>query len=84
MKRLSLILTGLLFFCGWAMSQNEKINFNETEHDFGIIGEKDGNAYFDFILTNNTNAPLIITNATASCGCTTPRWTREPIEPGKT
>ena len=84
MKRLSLLLAGLLFFCGWVMSQNEKIKFNETEHDFGIIGEKDGNAYFDFILTNNTDATLIVTNVTASCGCTTPQWTREPVEPGKT
>jgi hypothetical protein len=32
---------------------------------------------------NKGNAPLVINRAQASCGCTTPAWTKEPIEPGK-
>ena len=32
---------------------------------------------------NTGKEPLIITNAAASCGCTTPEWTKEPILPGK-
>jgi len=83
MKRISLLLTSLILFCGWAAAQNAKISFNETEHDFGIIGEKNGNATFNFVLTNNSNDPIVITNAIASCGCTKPVWTKEPIEPGK-
>lgn len=84
MKRISLLLTGMILFCGCLAAQNDKINFNETEHDFGLIGEKNGNATFEFVLINNSNAPVVISNATASCGCTKPSWTKQPIEPGKT
>ena len=84
MKRIYLLLTSLLLLSGWVGAQNEKISFNETEHDFGIIGEKDGNANFDFILKNNSNEPVVITKVTASCGCTTPVWSGEPILQKKT
>jgi len=83
MKRFSLLLTSLILLCGWVGAQNDKISFNETEHDFGTIGEKNGNVTFDFVLTNNSNETIVITNAVASCGCTRPIWTKEPIEPGK-
>jgi len=83
MKRISLLLTSLILFCGWVGAQNAKVSFNETEHDFGVIGEKNGNVSFDFVFTNNSNDPIVITNAVASCGCTKPVWTKEPIEPGK-
>ena len=84
MKRIGLLLTGLFLFCFLVGAQNEKISMNENDHNFGVIGDKDGSASFDFILTNNSNDPVIITNVTTTCGCTTPRWTREPIEKGKT
>ena len=84
MKRIGLLLTSLILFCGFVAAQDEKISMNEMEHDFGVIGDKDGYATFDFILTNNSDAPVVITNVSASCGCTTPRWTKEPIEKGKT
>jgi len=83
MKRISLLVTSLILFCGWAVAQNAKISFNESEHDFGVIGEKNGNATFNFVFTNNSSDPIVITNAIASCGCTKPVWTKEPIEPGK-
>jgi len=83
MKRICLLLTGLLLLCGWAGAQNEKISFNETDHNFGVIGEKDGNATFNFILTNNSDEAIVVTNVVASCGCTKPVWTKEPVEPGK-
>jgi len=83
MKRISVLLTSLFLFCGWVGAQDDKISFNETEHDFGTIGEKNGSVTCDFVLTNNSNVPILISNATASCGCTKPVWTKEPIEPGK-
>jgi len=83
MKRISLLLTSLILLCGWVGAQNAKISFNENEHDFGVIGEKNGNATVNFVLTNNSTDPIVITNAVASCGCTKPVWTKEPIEPGK-
>ena len=37
-----------------------------------------------FIITNDGNEPLIIASAKASCGCTTPSYTQDPVLPGKT
>nr|WP_315147446.1 DUF1573 domain-containing protein [uncultured Flavobacterium sp.] len=53
---------------------------NETI-DYGSVAiNSDGNRKFEF--TNNGNKPLIITNATGSCGCTVPTFPKEPIAPG--
>ena len=55
----------------------------ETTYDFGTIGEKDGFAQHIFKFTNTGTAPLVISNITASCGCTKPEWSKAPVEPGK-
>lgn len=52
-------------------------------HDFGEVPEGP-NADHVFEFTNVGKEPLIIQNANASCGCTTPEWPKEPILPGKT
>ncbi|WP_373520268.1 DUF1573 domain-containing protein [Aquiflexum sp.] len=55
--------------------------FKEMEYDFGTIDEgKVVEHLFNF--TNNGQAPLVISNITASCGCTSPDWTKTPIKPG--
>jgi len=56
--------------------------FNEENHDFGTI-EEGTIAKHDFVFKNTGDAPLIITNAAGSCGCTVPSWPREPIAPGE-
>ncbi|HYG38743.1 MAG TPA: DUF1573 domain-containing protein [Cytophagales bacterium] len=58
------------------------ITFKEKSYDFGTIqeGEK---VRHTFEFTNTGEAPLIIQNASASCGCTVPNWPHEPIAPGK-
>ncbi|HNF48950.1 MAG TPA: DUF1573 domain-containing protein, partial [Chitinophagales bacterium] len=38
---------------------------------------------YEFEFTNVGKEPLIIENVKASCGCTTPGWTKEPVMPGK-
>jgi hypothetical protein len=50
-------------------------------HDFGTITEGDTVEHV-FKFANRGNFPLIINNITASCGCTTPEWSRDPIAPG--
>jgi len=56
--------------------------FEETSYDFGTVNEGDMvNHVFKF--TNTGEAPLVIKNATASCGCTVPSWPKEPIAPGE-
>ncbi len=57
------------------------ISFDKETHDFGNIPQGVPASY-TFIVTNTGKTPLIITNAAASCGCTTPEWTKEPIKPG--
>lgn len=56
--------------------------FNEESYDFGEI-EEGTVAKHDFVFKNTGDAPLIITNAAGSCGCTVPQWPREPIAPGE-
>lgn len=63
--------------------EDGKITFNEKKHEFGVISDKGGKVSFDFVLTNNSDEPLLISNVKASCGCTTPSWTKTPIEPKK-
>ena len=56
--------------------------FETTEHDFGKIKEGDKVEY-DFKFTNTGEAPLLISDVKASCGCTTPDWPRNLVQPGK-
>ncbi len=54
---------------------------NETI-DYGTI-EQNADGKREFVLTNNGNKPLIISNAVGSCGCTVPTFPKEPIMPGQ-
>jgi predicted small secreted protein len=56
--------------------------FEKESHDFGKITEGDKVSY-DFKFTNTGKSPLIITNARATCGCTTPVWPKAPVKPGE-
>ena len=55
--------------------------FVKESFDFGQItdGEK---VSYDFKFTNIGKSPLIITSATATCGCTVPDYPKEPVVPG--
>lgn len=59
-----------------------EIRFEKTEHDLGKVlqGEKVG---YNFIFTNVGDASLVIMDASASCGCTVPRYSKKPIAPGE-
>lgn len=59
------------------------IEFTQMEHDFGDVKEEGGPITHSFEFVNKGNAPLIISNVKASCGCTTPGWTKEPVMPGE-
>lgn len=59
-----------------------EIEFTEAVIDYGTLPQgADGNRVF--IFTNTGKEPLILTNVSASCGCTTPKWTRNPVAPGE-
>lgn len=65
-----------------AQTVQPKISFEETKHDFGKFKEVDGKVTHQFEFVNTGGGDLIIQNVSASCGCTAPSWTREPIPPG--
>ncbi len=58
------------------------ITFDELEYNFGTLiqGEKVAHS---FRFTNTGDGNLVISNVGASCGCTAPKWSREPIAPGE-
>ncbi|EMS30841.1 hypothetical protein C943_03084 [Mariniradius saccharolyticus AK6] len=56
--------------------------FSEMEYDFGTIEEGKVVEHL-FKFTNDGQAPLVISNITASCGCTSPDWTKTPVKPGE-
>jgi archaellum component FlaF (FlaF/FlaG flagellin family) len=61
----------------------EPLFFKEKIHDFGEVIEQNGNVEFEFVFTNNSARPVRILAVQASCGCTTPGWTKEAVAPGK-
>lgn len=65
---------------------NEKkavIEFDKYEHDFGTFPASSPTVSCEFTYTNKGNAPLVIHQATASCGCTVPEYTKKAVQPGE-
>lgn len=83
MKRLllfaSLVIIGLTVKSQVAVTT---MQLTDTQHDFGTFKEEAGRQTFDFVVTNTGTQPLVIQNVVASCGCTTPEWTKQPIPAG--
>jgi hypothetical protein len=63
--------------------QAKQLNFREETFDFGSISEEKGPATHEFVFTNNSPRPVKILKVQASCGCTTPGWSKEVVPPGK-
>ena len=69
-----------------AMAQqkaDEVIKVSTEKYDFGKIKQGVPVTTY-FTLTNTTDKPLVIENAWAGCGCTTPEYSKEPIPAGGT
>lgn len=88
MKRTIFLLT-ILFIANISFAQEEtkskgkgEMKFEKTHHDFGVFAPDTAILTFDFVFTNVGKEPIIIHQASASCGCTVPEYTLEPIMPG--
>lgn len=58
------------------------VKFKKETIDFGTT-KQNNPVSVDYVFTNISDHPVLIQNAQASCGCTTPSWTKEPVLPGK-
>jgi hypothetical protein len=88
MKKFILALSLIIFATvGFVIAQdqtpNENIVFEKTTHDFGTLKEGDA-AVYTFKFTNKSVKDISLVNVKASCGCTTPSYTREVVKPGAT
>lgn len=62
----------------------QKITFNNKTYNYGKFKEELGPQTYTFKFKNTGNKTLVLNDVKASCGCTTPIYTKAPIAPGKT
>ncbi|WP_192820660.1 DUF1573 domain-containing protein [Rufibacter sp. LB8] len=83
MKKIYLLLAFVLVVLaqGSAMAQGV-LKFEKDVHDFGTLTQGVP-ATYNFKFTNTGSAPVTITHVQPACGCTTPEWPKEAIQPGQ-
>ena len=77
------VLAGLFLTASFAFASAQTISFDKTTHDYGTV-KNGSDGHRMFVVKNTGDKPLIISKVQASCGCTTPEWSQDPIMPGKT
>lgn len=76
------LLSGIAIFSVFALASAQTISFDKTTLDYGTVKTgSDGQRIFK--VKNTGDKPLILSNVSASCGCTTPVWSQDPIMPGQ-
>ena len=90
MMKKHILMTAMLLVAVAGFSQEEvkpknkgEMKFEKTRHNFGVFAADTAVVTHEFVFTNVGKAPLIIHQANASCGCTVPEYTLEPIQPGE-
>ena len=82
----SILISLLTFFCiSFSGYGQEKglMEFELSDHDFGEIKEENGPVTYEFVFENKGKEPIVISRVKASCGCTTPAWSKDPVLPGE-
>ena len=88
LKKIAPIVFLLLGIFSFANAQTQSTEpkpemvFEETSFSFGDIHQGDKVVHI-FKFKNKGKAPLVISNATATCGCTIPEYPKEPVAPGR-
>ena len=80
MKKLFSTIAVVFAFVAVSSAQGV-LKFNKEVHDFGKLSEGPL-ATYNFEVSNTGTAPVVISNAQASCGCTTPEFSKDAIMPG--
>ena len=83
MKRFGLLLSFLaIAILSGAQTRDAQIAFDNEVHNFGTIKEEAGKVKHRFTFINTGASPLLIQDVKATCGCTAPSWSKEPIPAG--
>ena len=88
MKKLMLTIFAVFMISMYGQAQNspaavgDSIVFEKTVHDYGTIVQS-SNGETEFVFVNKGKRPLVLNNVYASCGCTSPDWTKAPVLPGE-
>ena len=69
---------------GETRPEEEVVKFEEKIHDFGDLTIADKSVSCKFVFTNISKKPVVVHNVVSSCGCTVPKWTKQPVKPGET
>jgi hypothetical protein len=84
MKKLFLLAaTFVAGFAVMAQKADDVIKISNDTYNFGKIKQGVPVTTF-FAVTNKSDKPVILESVVASCGCTTPEWSKEPVAPGAT
>ena len=77
------LLVCLLHVGAQTETKGAEIKFDKVTHNFGKFSESSPKVSCVFTYTNIGDSPLIINQAMASCGCTVPEYTKQPVMPGQ-
>lgn len=84
MRPREIMLTSFAAVMTAAAAGEPRVEFLGKTHDFGAFDENDGVVSCEFRYVNTGDEPLVIVAARSTCGCTTPNYTKTPVEPGDT
>jgi hypothetical protein len=84
MKKFFIIAMMLMSIVTTASAQAQaEIKFDKVTINLGTFSEKDAVQSATFTFTNVGQAPLVINQVVASCGCTVPKYEKKPVAPGQ-
>lgn len=66
-----------------AVKDSTTVQLIDTVYNFGSITEGESVTY-NFRFKNTGDKPLVVSSASASCGCTVPEKPEKPVMPGET
>lgn len=65
------------------VNSTDSISFEKISIDYGTI-KQNSSGECEFRYTVKGKNPVVLTNVISSCGCTTPEWPKNPVNPGET
>lgn len=83
-KKIFTILLLSVLGIGLAQAGDHDLDFAETTYDFGTVKADHGPVTHEYVFTNTADVPVTVMSASVSCGCTRPKYSSEPVKPGKT